>query len=196
MADVPAIVTEQDVDLPITVPAASLDDLPFVSEAGSDRGGEPVSGRSRCRPRTHGRPAGPTPAMSPEPHRQDYAFDQATKLSLEDILKHLLVQRQTRYQPPQPPAPCVELLRPLHLRRHKTAALRPPKTVGPYRYPGLPTDLLHRRACSACRRIKAICRSLNLDLRICSARSLSKARNRENIQLAGRGPRQRLIGGH
>src|SRR5690606_17704396 len=82
----------------------------FAFEEGPDRGCGPGSGRWRCRSGTRCTRAGSTPARSPEPHRQADAFDQASELSLDDVLQHLLVQRQVRHQLAQPQVLLLELL--------------------------------------------------------------------------------------
>src|SRR5690606_41687144 len=70
---------------------------------------------------------------------------QASELSLDDVLQHLLVQREVRHQLAKPQVLLLELLQPFHLRRHQPAVLRSPAIVGLDRYSGLTTDLLHRR---------------------------------------------------
>src|SRR5690606_13440631 len=84
--------------------------------------------------------------MSCEPYRRAPAGGQASELSLDDVLQHLLVERQVRHDPLQPAVLLLELPQPLHLRRHQTAVLRLPIVVRRLADPRLAADLLHRRA--------------------------------------------------
>lgn len=66
---------------------------------------------------------------------------QASKLSLDDVLQHLLVERQIRDDLLQPRILLLELPQPLHLRRHQTRILLLPIEERCRAAPGFPAEL-------------------------------------------------------
>jgi len=67
-------------------------------------------------------------------------------ISLDDVLQHLLVERQIRHDPLQAPVLLLELAQPLHLTRHQAGVFLIPIEIGRLADARLPADLLDRRA--------------------------------------------------
>src|SRR5262244_659148 len=69
------------------------------------------------------------------------ASGQASKLSADYVLQHLLVERQVSHDLLQLAVLLLELTQSLHLRRHQPAVLLTPIVVGRLADPRLATDL-------------------------------------------------------
>lgn len=73
-------------------------------------------------------------------------LDQALHFSADDILKHLFVQADVRYEPLEPNVLFIQLLQALNLRWHQSTIFTAPSVVRLDRNAGLPARLLDGRA--------------------------------------------------
>src|SRR5262249_2412498 len=123
------------------------------------------SGRSIGRPATHGKHVECLLAKSPEHDPPVAASGQASKLSADHVLQHLLVERQVSYDLLQFAILFLELTQSLHLRRHETTVLLAPIVVRGLADPGFAADLTDRCAFLALAQNEG-------DLRLAKLRSL------------------------
>src|ERR1700729_1580659 len=67
-------------------------------------------------------------------------------LSLDDVLQHLLVEREIGDDPLQLAVLLLQLLQPLNFRRHQPTELLAPDVIGPFANPRLPATPSARRS--------------------------------------------------
>mgnify|MGYP007135350194 CR=1 FL=1 len=94
---------------------------------------------------------------------------QASELSPDDVLQHLLVERQVRHDLPQPGILLLKLAQPLHLRRHHAGILLLPVEVVAWLIPAFRQISATVVPSSPCLMMNAFCASVNCDALITSA---------------------------
>src|SRR5204862_7606033 len=113
------------------------------------RGDGTYSDRWTCRAGTHDTPAGSIHPSRHASHQRACASGQASKLSAQRVLEHLLVEAQIGNHLPQLAVLVFELLEPPHLARQQTVILLLPIEVGRLADPGLAAKIRYRHAISA-----------------------------------------------
>jgi len=96
-------------------------------------------------------------------------------ISADDVLQHLLVERQVDDDLLQPAVLFLKLTQSLHLRRHQAGVLLPPIVVRRLADPAFRQISPTAVPSSPCRRMKAICDSVNFDLFMVLARPTAHA---------------------
>src|SRR2546423_10416969 len=98
------------------------------------------------RPRTRDTPVGSKRPIHHASRRPACAAGQASELSANGVLQHLLVERQVGYDPLQLAVLILELLQTTHLGRQQTVVLLFPIEVGRLADSSLAADIRHRHA--------------------------------------------------